>query len=147
MDSPEIIRETPKIRNERFSDTVLDHANSGNRKHREVVQKRSIFDSNLKPSRQPFVRNPASQRAMLLHARQYDGRRQHTWRWPLGVLRAEAAKAESRGSPSLSARNKLVSPLACSAGRRCPIGPDQDTYASVVDGDKLIAVPECGGVA
>lgn len=27
------------------------------------------------------------------------------------------------------------------------IGPDRDIYASVVDGDKLIAVRECGSVA
>ncbi len=114
MDSPEIIRVTPKIRNERFSDTVLDHANSGNRKHREAARKRSIFDFDLKPSRQPFVGNPASQCPPMLHGSTYGGKRQHTRRKPQRVPRDKAAKAESRASPSLSVRDKLVTPLACS---------------------------------
>ena len=95
MDSLEIIRETITICNARFSDMLLDHANSGNREHREAAQKRSIFDFDLKPSRQPFVRNPASQRAPTLHVPQYDGERQHTRRIPQRVLRDKAAKAES----------------------------------------------------
>jgi hypothetical protein len=27
-----------------------------------------------------------------------------------------------------------------------PLGPDQDIYISVVDGEKLVATPACGGV-